>query len=279
MADFCLFVCSDQFQISNNGLEYVRFIQNLSQQLGIELTHYAFASSEEENLYIEGYFDKNALYRLEKLIVGSRSFAISIWSDKHIQEDSYYALNSQLTNMVMSGDYKYLFIQIPMDYVLNQISSTLFLFARDLLISLDQIAVIDYALCTQMNSAVAGLFFNGAFTDEISDEEAMDLAIWNSRLDERNTKLRGLYLGNLLGPGHLSQISNQQEFIARLDTLIGNQSIAIINNHSLFFMLPSPNLASDSVAISVHSLLESYNLLMEPDDQARESFNSYKKFR
>jgi hypothetical protein len=124
-----------------------------------------------------------------------------------------------------------------------------------------------------MSSALPGTYFRGIFTTDLSDDQALDIATWETKIDERKTKLRGLYWGNLIGPGHLSQLKDKQVFIARLEALIGSQCLTTINGDALFFMLPSLDMTSDPVASSVESLLKEEDLLMQPNDQAREMVN------
>jgi hypothetical protein len=139
--------------------------------------------------------------------------------------------------------------------------------------ALNRIGQLDYALVTTMDPALPSSFFRSIFTSNLSDDEALDLATWKLKLNERKTKLRGLYWGNLLGPGHLAQLTDKRAFLSSLETLVGSHRLTTINGEALFFMLPSPDLTSDPVAASVETLLKENDLLMQPDDQAREIVN------
>ncbi len=275
MKDFCLFACSDQFQLPEKGLDYVGVIQNLCQQLGIVLTHFAYDLDRDvygKRPTNEGRFDPDGVARLKQVITERSLYQLALWSD--YDEHPYFDLRSELNDSNRFGFYSYAYIQFPLHHEVNPISTDLFSFVSSLLSSLNRIGQMDYALVTMMDSALPATFFLNVFTTNLSDDEALNLATWKIKLEERKTKLRGLYWGNLLGPGHLSQLTDRQAFLARLEALIGSQRLTTINGDALFFMLPSPDMISDPAAASVESLLKEQDLLMQPDDRAREMVNS-----
>lgn len=274
MKDFCLFACSDQFQLPEKGLEFVGVIQNLCRNLGIGLTHFDYALDQDENggeLSNEGSFDPDGIDRLKRALAEQPVFELALWSD--YDKHPYYDLQSELIGTGRFGGYNYVVVQFPMHHVGNLTSTALFYFVSGLVSALNRIGQLDYALATTMDSALPGSYFRGIFTSNLSDDEALDLATWKLKLDERKTKMRGLYWGNLLGPGHLAQLTDKRAFLSRLETLVGSQSLTTINGDALFFMLPSLDVTSDPVSASVESLLKEYDLLIQPDDQAREMVN------
>jgi hypothetical protein len=274
MKDFCLFACSNQFQLPEKGLEFVGMIQNLCRNLGIGLTHFDYALDQDENgggLSNEGSFDPDGTDRLKRALAEQPVFELALWSD--YDKHPYYDLQSELIGTGRFGGYNYVVVQFPMLHVGNLPPPALFSFVSSLVSALNRIGQLDYALATTMDPALPGSFFRGIFTSNLSDDEALDLATWKLKLNERKIKLRGLYWGNLLGPGHLAQLIDKQAFLSSLETLVGSHRLTTINGETLFFMLPSPDLTSDPVAASVEALLRENDLLMQPDDQAREMMN------
>src|SRR5258708_18068855 len=128
-----------------------------------------------------------------------------------------------------------------MQHISNLTPSTLVSLINRFLSALNHIGQLDYALVTTMKPTLPSTYFRNIFTSNLSYDEALNLGTWEHKLDERKIKLRGLYWGNFLGPGHLSQLTDKQAFIAHLVALVGDQRLIIIKGNALFFMLPSPD--------------------------------------
>jgi hypothetical protein len=138
-----------------------------------------------------------------------------------------------------------------------------------LLRSLNHLGNIDYALLTIMDSSLCQIYFRGIFTSDLSDEEALDIAMWENKYVKRKELARGLFWGNLLSVNHLRRIVDKKKFDERLENYVDDLHTTI-NGDDLFFMLPTINTKSDPTAIAVRTLLKEYDLIMEPDDNDRE---------
>lgn len=273
MKNFCMFACSDEFQLQENALEFVGIIQDLSRQLGIVLTHFDYALAEDENvnnMTHESPFDTDSTDQL-KLVLGEQSvWALALWAGHDEPgKEPYFDLDSELVDTGLVNGYKYTYVHFPMDYIGNLTSITLFSFANSLLSSLNRLGKLDYALIMTMDAALPSTYFHGIFTSGLSDDEALNLATWERKFVERKIRLRGLYWGNLLSAEHLSRLADKGVFIDRLEALVGSHRLATINGDDLFFMLPSSDIATDPVAGSVEALLKEHDLLMQPDDEAK----------
>ncbi len=268
MKDFCLFVCSDNFELRSKALSFIIEIRYISEQLGISLTHlgYSFKATESsDNFYHEGPFN---LENVEKLKLALEHNLISEINLQAVSEIENGYLNSELIVSEIYNDYKYLYIQFPLSRIVDMPLPTLFLFTSGMLSSLTStLGQPDYAFFTMMDSKIPPAYFRGIMSPGVSYEEALNLIMWERKLSERKSKLRGLYWGNLLGKSHLLGFSIS-EFKGRLELLIGRDYVTMIDEN-LFFLLPSVDMASNNVSESVKVLLTEYGLLMEANDEDR----------
>jgi hypothetical protein len=272
MKDLCLFACSDQFQLSFKALEYVELIQSLGRQFGVELTHLDYSVGEDENGNVisnDIYLDTDGAAKLKQISDSQSICELALSSDR--VENPYFELQSEWIETGGSDSYKFMYIQIPMKYVDNLPPADTFSLMVNSITSLNQIGRLDYALVTIMDAVIPSTYFRGIGTSDLSKNDVLDLTVWERRLNERKTKLRGVYWGNLLGPQHIIRLPDKQAFIARLETLLGSDRLVSINGEALFFMLPSSEPSLNPVKASIEELLMEYDLLMQPDDEVRES--------
>lgn len=270
MNDFCLFACSDQFQLPAKGPEWINAMQGLCRQLGIRLTNYAYDLDWEVSDAdgAEGRFDPGEIDPLKQILAEKPVYQLLLWSQN--DETAPANFRCEMFDEARFQGNRHVYLQFPMSRVERMKRGERFAFASNLLSSLNQVGKLDYAMITIMGSSLPATYFREAFTEDLSDEEALNLATWISQSKTHKTKLRGLYWGNFLGPGHLAQLTDKSAFMKRLSGMIGNQQISQIRPDSLFFMLPSAEGISDPIAASVASLLKEQDLLMQPDDRARE---------
>jgi len=278
MKDLCLFTCSDQFQLSIKALEYVELIQSLGRQFGIELTHLYYSRGEDKNgndISNEINFDPDGVEKLRQALDSGSVCDLALWSDQ--PKHPYFDLHSELTDEEKTHGYKFMYIQIPTSYIENLPPADTFSLMVSLISSVNQIGRLDYAYVTIMDSALPSTFFRGIGTSNLSKNDVLDLTLWESRRNERRTKLRGVYWGNLLGPHHLARLPDKQAFIVRLETLLGGDRVASVNGNALFFMLPFSDPSLNPVKASIEELLMKYDLLMQPDDEVREMVEQHLK--
>jgi len=270
MNDFCLFACSDQFQLPAKGLEWINAVQGLCRQLEIRLTNYAYDLDWEVSDAdgAEERFDPSEIDPLKQILAENPVYQLSLWSQN--DEAATVNLRCEIFDEARFHGNRRAYLQFPMSQVEGRTPGALFAFAGNLLSMLDRIGALDYAMITRMKSSLPAMYFREAFTEDLSDEEALNQATWISQGKTHKTKLRGLYWGNFLGPGHLAQIADRSAFMKRLSELIGNPSISQIRPDTLFFMLPTAEGSADPVTASVASFLKEHDLLMQPDDEARD---------
>lgn len=276
MRDFCLFACSDQFDLPEKGAQFLEVTLNLCQQLGVEITHYFYTLDPKENLpnlSREGKLTLNGKNLLIKALTEKPIKELVLWSD--YPEHEYYEFKTEIINTGPFNRYKYVYLELPMDYI-NRLETTfLFVLVNKLLYDWNQIGQLDYALVTEMDSSLPSTYFSNIFTDDLNKEQALDIATWITNLNERRKKIRGVYWGNLLGPGHLSQANDKMAFISHLETLMKGSKITVIDNKSLFFMFSSPDISNDPIAKEVKSFLKNQNFLMEGDEVAMAMIKPY----
>jgi hypothetical protein len=223
-----------------------------------------------EEFGAEGRFDPDGISPLKQILAEQPVYQLSLFSQD--DEHSSGNLRCEIFDEERFRGNRYAYIQFPLSRVEGLTGSALFAFVSSLLSALDQIGSLDYAMITIMESSLPATYFREAFSEDLSDEEALNLATWISQSKSCKTKLRGLYWGNLLGPGHLSQIADRSTFMNRLAALVGSQRMTHIRRDMLFFILPSSDVTSDPIVSSVAALLNEHHLLMQPDDRAREIF-------
>lgn len=273
MNDFCLFACSDEFQLSR-GLEFIRIVQDLCQQLGLVLNKmdYTFADDELDNAQNEAVINSENLNHLDLILRKEMIDELLLWSDRIPSgESEYINLDAELRSKKFDN-YKYVCIYFRMEFVENWAMAKLFSLASDSLNVLNHLGRLDYALITTMKAFLPQTYFRGIFTSGLSKEAALNLAMWKQTYVDRKKKLRGLYWGNLLSSSHLAQIGNKGEFLDILET--SGCLYTPINGDDLFFMFPSSSSLIPSRDL-IEAFLKKNDLLMEPDDKAREDVNRY----
>jgi hypothetical protein len=273
MNDFCLFACSDEFQLSN-GLEFVRITQNLCQQLGFTLKYmdYAFAEDELDFSKTETVINSESMHQLDRILRERTVTELLLWSDNEASvKPPYVHLNSEFRD-TETDNYKYACIYFSMKLLENWSMEKLFSSIRDLLTTLNSLGRLDYVLITTMKTFLPQTYFRGIFTPGLNQGDALNLAMWERKFVDRKKKLRGLYWGNLLNSGHLAQIISKKELLDILDSL--GCLYTPINGDDLFFMFPSSELSTSSRDL-VEALMKKYDLLMEPDNEAGDDVNRY----
>jgi hypothetical protein len=272
MNDFCLFACSDGFQLSD-GLEFIRIIQDLCQQLGIVLNYmtHTFEDDELNIINTETLISTKNLHRLDKILSKRKIIQLLLWSNSIDPDGSEYRMLDAEFQDYGFDNYKYVCIYFQMGLIENWTIEKIFSFTSNLLNILNHLGKLDYAFITVMDDLFPQTYFREIFTSGLSKEEALNLAMWKRKFVDRKKRLRGLYWGNMLSPGHLAQIVNKREFLEILDTT--GCLYTSINGDDLFFMFPSSGQPTPAEG-KIETLLNKYNLLMHPDDEARDDVDS-----
>jgi hypothetical protein len=268
MKDFCIFACSDEFQLFNS-LEFIKITQNLCLKLGITLSHieYFHWYDDPDKSNHEMVFNPENVRNLQWVFSKKRLTSLILRAEnENADELIYLNLESKIKDFEVDN-YKYVFFHFPMKFIENWSQANLFSFSSDLLASLNQMGRLDYALITTMEAHLVSTFFTDIFTEDLSKEQEMDIAIWGEQFVHRKMKLRNLYWGNLLSASHLARVENKSELIELF--ALSSCLHSPINGDDLFFLFPSDDLAAHS-ASPIRSFLDTHDLLMKlSDDEIR----------
>lgn len=270
MNNYCLFICSDQIRMNESTDTFIDVVNDFGQSVGLKLTHISATikvdETETDITTSESLFSVDAANTLKNDVKTKLLSGLSIWSAQYDLEENYYLnLLAEMVDAGPSYNYKFVTISFPMELIEGMTINDIFSRTSKLLKSLNRLGKIDYALLTTMNSSLVQTYFRGIFTSELSDEEALDIAMWENKHGDRKNLLRGIFWGNLLAASHLRKIPDRDNFIERLSRLVDGL-YTTISGDDLFFMLPTITMKSDPSAISVKTLLKEYDLIMEPDD-------------
>lgn len=274
MKNYCLFVCFDGINMNHSVDVFVSIVQDLSQSLNINLTHidYSFIEEEDEEFASthESFFSSEVVTFLNKALQTKALSGLALWSAQNdLGRWSYPKIYAELVDAGLGHDYKYIVMSFPMILIEDMAMTKIFSLTSQLLASLKHLGKPDYGFVTTINPSLVSTYFRGIFTSNLSDEEALDIAMWENRFVERKNLLRGLFWGNLLSSNHLIRIPDFKKFLSRLELSVDSLHNTITDD-DLFFMLPTTNTKSDLAAEAVRILLKEYDLIMEPDNNDRE---------
>lgn len=139
-------------------------------------------------------------------------------------------------------------------------------FVLRVILSLGALVELEYGLVEPMSlHDDEGLsFFHGIFTNNLSHEQALDLATWQKYAKQRQEKVRGWYWGNILGRKHAKRLSEcLGEDDDRLPLLFeGNWHV--LGANSLIAVL-GQNVIDDTNVINLKHKLLTCGVLMHPD--------------
>lgn len=259
-------------------MEFIELVQSLSEHLGMTLTHvgYSFGTKQEEDEIVTSNSRYEGVDSVRSLLAKYAPLELALWSNFDEPDRAQHLnLYAKLVTGEILSKVRFAYIQFPLERIGHLTSITLFHFVSASLTRLNASGQLDYALVTTMDAqAHPSTYFHGIFTRGLSHIEALNLATWQRNIDQRKTKLRGVYWGNLLGARHLSQLVDRGTFIDRLEALVGSHQLTSLSGDDLFFMLPTSNATTDPVAGSVEALLAEHGLLMEADDDAKKVVDS-----
>jgi hypothetical protein len=132
-----------------------------------------------------------------------------------------------------------------------------------LLHSLDKLVEIREFFVTRMEDRKLPYFyFANNFTDGLSFKETLTLVAWENYLEDKSTKLRGLFWGNLLNKNHLKP-HGQNRVIMQLQEILGESNVLTLSSGGVFFTLPK----STTIKHKVEDLLNDFHLLITPRSQ------------
>lgn len=274
MNSYCLFACSDRIHVKNSIIDFVRVVQDFSRSIDSPLTHidYSFAEDEDSNRISsnESYLNAETLGRLTMSLEKKRISELVLWSaHDNVGKSPYQGFYAEIRDAGPRYDFESITISFPMELIEGRSMTRVFSLTYQLLKSLNHLGKLDYALLTSIDSSLIATYFRGVFTPNLSEEQALDIAVWEQKFMERKRLLRGLYWGNLLSANHLMSIHNKRDFLDHLEDSVQGLHTTI-NGDDLFFMLPTTDTKSDPVAKSVETLLLEYNLLMHPGDDIKQ---------
>lgn len=255
-------------------MSFFELIKSLSSRLGFTLTNLSFSNdnADSDQNIKEVELTPSATDKLKLILEHNSIIDLSVWSaDEARDKKTNLNLYGKITSDTLYGDYNYAYIQFPFESIEQISHESIFPFVKHLIVSLNDIFRLDYALVTRMDDGkLPSMYFHGIYNPALTQDEIINLATWQRQNSERKTHLRGLYWGNLMGKGHLSRLANKESFIAKLKFLLGENSVATVSTNMLFFLLPDRKTAADGLRERITELLEENNLLMHPNSSAME---------
>lgn len=185
----------------------------------------------------------------------------SIISAENITEDKWKTnFEIEVLDFQPQDHNQNIFIYID-SIILNQsIGLYKFNFFCEIYKNLLNYGVIEYSYLTDLKYFSCRTFVKGIITQDLDINEKINIVLWQNNLGMRKSFMRGIYLGNYMGPGHLAKIDDLDTFLKQLSDLVGIDNISRFGDQSIFFMLPEDNF--DQCKNHTESLLNKYNLLL-----------------
>lgn len=261
----CIVAYSERFRLYRDSLGFVEVVQQLGKRLGVHLGEFVFHT--RENIADEGdqfVLDQENLNRLRQFSAQEPILDL-ILTSKDGNHDPAWDIYAELVDAKDIYGMRYAYFQFPLDLIGDYSEQSQFELFKGLLLSLNRLAELDYALVTTMEFAdMPWLYFRGFLLPNMSGDLKLNLALWQRQQGECSRKMRDVYWMNFMGIGHLSSMDDIGGFLHRLEGLIGADRMTSSNDNHLVFGVPAVGNSPNPVAVSVQNLLMEHNLLMLP---------------
>lgn len=271
----CVNIYFQDYRETKGIIDFYIFVKNFVEGLGRTISHFScdyFGNTQivkKEQVY---RFSNQNIKKLDLILENVKFRNLFFY-----QSDSRDVLYDSTVIIALDDDtrYKpYRRIYIEMSHnIMSQLEKNGYQknFFVDLFQGVDQIVDIQYGFITAMaQSKLPAIYFSDVHVSTTDKDEILNLAIWLSKRDKYDKKMRSIYWGNLLGVGHLTTINDENLFLEQLTTLLGKNNVIKFSSGKVFFSV------SDMSNIDIVSeykqrtedllgILDNFNLIIKSD--------------